>query len=79
MANKGLRRAVDDFCKQCIVDARPGNGTWRQQIEDCTARNCPLYPHRPVTISLKKQRLLNSKQRFLETDTKVPGQEIDVE
>lgn len=44
-----LRGAIDAFCKACIYDAIGGNGTWRQQVEACTSRKCPLYPVRPVS------------------------------
>jgi hypothetical protein len=43
----GLRAAVNSKCRECIVDMRPGNGRWRQQVEACTAPDCPLYPVRP--------------------------------
>lgn len=45
----GLRAAIDAFCKSCIFDPRGGGGSWRQQVEACTAPECPLYPVRPVS------------------------------
>lgn len=42
-----LRAAVNAMCKSCIYDPIGGGGTWRQQVEACTASRCPLYPVRP--------------------------------
>lgn len=42
-----LRAAINAFCRQCIVDAKPGNGTAAAQIHGCTAHACPLWPVRP--------------------------------
>jgi len=45
-----LRKAVDAHCKNCIYDkAEPG--TWREQVENCTATGCNLHPHRPMTMA----------------------------
>lgn len=44
---RSLRRAIDRFCKGCIYDPGSGCGTWRQQVEGCPARDCPLYAVRP--------------------------------
>ncbi len=44
-----LRTAVDSKCRECIYDVG-AIGTWRQQIQDCTAKKCPLYKHRPLPI-----------------------------
>lgn len=45
-----LRKAINDKCKECIYDPGvPGNGTWRKQVDNCTATNCPLYIVRPVS------------------------------
>lgn len=46
-----LRKAIDDKCRECIYDPIAGRGTWRQQVEACTARKCPLYPVRPVSTA----------------------------
>ena len=45
------RKAIDDMCRSCIYDPIGGRGTWRQQVEACTARRCPLYPVRPVSTA----------------------------
>ena len=44
---KSLRASIDAYCRWCIWDAGSGGGTWRQQVTDCTAADCPLYPVRP--------------------------------
>lgn len=43
----GLRKAVDEACKACIFDPL-AEGTWRRQVFECTAKNCPLYNYRPT-------------------------------
>ncbi len=43
-----LRKAINDKCKDCGYDALNG-GTWRQQIEACTCKKCPLWEVRPVS------------------------------
>lgn len=50
-SGKSLRRAINEMCRECIVDPIGGGGTWRQQIEACTATKCPLYEYRPVSAS----------------------------
>lgn len=47
----GLRASINAMCKGCIYDPIGGKGTWRQQVEACTAKQCPLYPVRPVSAS----------------------------
>jgi hypothetical protein len=41
-----LRAAINAKCKECIYD-RMAPGTWRQQVENCTCKRCPLYDVRP--------------------------------
>ncbi len=43
-----LRKAIDMKCAECIYDPKPGNGSWRAQVEACTADTCPLYGVRPL-------------------------------
>jgi hypothetical protein len=47
-----MRKCVNAKCKECIYDEN-GKGTWRQQVEACTATKCALWPIRPVSASLK--------------------------
>lgn len=48
-----LRAAVNAKCKECIYDPIAGRGTWRQQVEACTSRSCPLFAVRPTSSSSK--------------------------
>ena len=45
----GLRARIDAKCIECIYDPLGGGGNWRQQVEACTAPDCPLYPVRPIS------------------------------
>ncbi len=42
-----LRNAINQMCKFCIHDCYQ-KGTWRTQVKNCTSKNCPLYPVRPM-------------------------------
>lgn len=49
MANKPkLREKIDAKCKECLWDAS-AEGTWRQQVENCSSYTCPIYPVRPTS------------------------------
>lgn len=50
----GLRRQVNLKCKECIYDPISGRGTWRQQVEACTATSCPLWDVRPTSSKSRK-------------------------
>lgn len=55
-ARKGapsLRAAINDKCKSCGYDTEAGMGAWRQQIEACTVKSCPLWIVRPISKSGK--------------------------
>lgn len=44
----GLRAAIDAMCRRCIASAAAaGAGGWRQRVERCASRPCPLWPVRP--------------------------------
>lgn len=43
-----MRAAINQFCRDCIYD-KTQKGTWRQQVEACTATKCALYSFRPVS------------------------------
>lgn len=45
---KGLRAAIDAKCMDCIYDPKCGGGTWREQVAQCSALECPLWPVRPA-------------------------------
>lgn len=42
-----LRTAINEKCKDCIYDPQSGLGHWRQQVEGCTVKACPLFEVRP--------------------------------
>lgn len=42
-----LRKAINDKCKDCIHD-ECAPGTWREQVAQCSAPDCPLWPYRPA-------------------------------
>lgn len=46
-----LRQCINLFCRECIYDARGGEGTWRQQVQACTSYKCPLYEVRPISAT----------------------------
>ena len=49
-AKPGFRARINAMCISCIYDDAGGaGGTWRQQVEACTAPSCPLFDVRPVS------------------------------
>ena len=44
----GLRPKIDAYCCSCIYDPF-SEGTWRLQVQNCTACDCPLYEVRPTS------------------------------
>ncbi|RKZ87530.1 MAG: hypothetical protein DRQ39_04015 [Gammaproteobacteria bacterium] len=60
MSKLTRQQAINAMCKSCIYDEGGGNGTWRDQTEGCTAPDCPLYEHRPLSSGtqaiLKQER-----------------------
>lgn len=42
VSKPGLRGKVDAKCMECIYDPY-SNGTWRNQVEECSSYTCPLY------------------------------------
>ncbi len=46
-----LRAAINAKCKDCIYDPLCGGGTWREQVAQCWAVACPLWPVRPAPES----------------------------
>lgn len=44
---RSMRRAVDAMCYECMGMAP----SYRNDIRDCTAPNCPLFALRPYQIS----------------------------
>ena len=56
-----LRKRINQNCKDCIYD-RHAPGTWRQQVTLCAAKECSLYPVRPITQSPIPQKVLEYYQ-----------------
>jgi hypothetical protein len=46
----GLRAAIDAKCRDCIYDP-VAPGTWREQVAQCSAIGCRLWPVRPEPSS----------------------------
>ena len=44
-----LRAAINAKCRECIYDPGNGNGSWGEQVEACSAANCPLHAVRPIS------------------------------
>ena len=42
-----LRAAINQHCRNCLYDKVSGVGSWRQQVEACSAKTCALYSVRP--------------------------------
>lgn len=42
----GMRGKINAKCIECIYDGQ-SNGSWRKQVEKCTAKHCPLHSVRP--------------------------------
>lgn len=60
-----LRKAINQFCRECIFDPLGGSGTWRQQVEACTAHNCPIYSVRPLPIGSSSKRAGGNESSIL--------------
>ena len=57
----GMRAAINAMCKQCLYDPRAeGLGSWRQQIEACTATGCPLHPYRPLSRGVGRKNAVEA-------------------
>ena len=41
--------AINAMCWECIYDPN-ATGSWRAQVEACTAPKCPLFNFRPKTV-----------------------------
>lgn len=54
-AKSGLRGKINAKCIECIYEENAGTGSWRKQVEGCTAKSCPLYAVRPLTDGALRQ------------------------
>ncbi|RDH84507.1 MAG: hypothetical protein DIZ80_03235 [endosymbiont of Galathealinum brachiosum] len=62
----GLRKAVDNHCKDCIYDQSNGLGTWRQQVYLCHMKSCELYDFRPTpttTAAIQQAEYLENGEK----------------
>lgn len=50
MKRYGLRAALNAKCRDCIHDPLAG-GTWREQVAQCSAVDCSIWPLRPAPRS----------------------------
>ena len=57
ISSPSLRAAINAMCRGCLYDRFSGQGTWRQQVEACTAKTCPLYNVRPRSTRYRAQSL----------------------
>ena len=56
LSKPGRAAAINAMCVNCIYDPDAvGCGSWRKQVEDCTATNCPLYNYRPRPVGNKEE------------------------
>ena len=44
-----LKKCIENHCKSCTYDPS-SPGTWREQVEACTVKSCPLWEVRPMTV-----------------------------
>jgi len=50
------KSCVENYCKWCIYDPVV-EGSWRKQVTECGATDCPLYEVRPKTMAeIEKNR-----------------------
>jgi len=53
-----LRGAINNYCKWCIFDSTQGSeGGWRNQVAECTSKDCPLFSVRPLPHYEDKSKL----------------------
>ena len=54
MAKPGMRGKINAKCIECIYVQGEGGGSWRAQVEACTAISCPLFSIRPTQMAVKQ-------------------------
>ncbi len=47
------KKAIEMKCAECIYDPGSGEGTWREQVQQCTDHSCPLFNVRPLPQGCK--------------------------
>jgi hypothetical protein len=63
-----FRKAVNAMCRECIYDSG-SEGTWRQQVEACTAPKCPLFSLRPRPVPQREDRPYSQTGPILGAET----------
>lgn len=43
------KKFIENMCKYCIYDPS-AKGSWRRQVENCNAYQCPLWKVRPLSL-----------------------------
>lgn len=47
-----FRKAINTKCRDCIYDTL-AEGTWLEQVFQCTMKDCGLYAYRPIPRARK--------------------------
>ncbi len=70
------KKAMDSFCRKCLVDDQPGNGSALYQITKCTTYDCDLFPFRPTQPGWSDEtRSFNLAQP--DSDKSTPANQIE--
>lgn len=70
-----LRKCIEAKCKDCTYDQLAG-GSWREQVEQCTVRACPLWEVRPLTVATIN---LNRKTRAVAAEIDIDALIADLD
>ena len=63
------QKAIKLMCSECMGwEPEPGK-TMKQTIQDCTAKLCPLYPHRGA---YRPQRISDEERKALANNSNLP-------
>jgi hypothetical protein len=68
-------KALQEMCKACIYD-KACPGTWREQVEACESKHCPLWQHRPLTVAtINLHRKTKAEVSGIDLDALIDGLE----
>lgn len=73
-----LKKCIAEKCKDCTYDAH-APGTWREQVEACTVRACPLWEVRPMSVATVNLQRKAKAGDAVDIDALVDGLEDDDE
>ena len=51
---KSKAKAINEMCKDCTYDSMD-KGTWREQVQSCNIKRCPLFNFRPLVTGSKRE------------------------